>query len=248
MSPGGIGVFYPSITVLLGCAALVWAYFQQRKRDAMLATPTRTCAEIAEYDQPVTCEVKGTAGPGPQGPVQAPFSGRPCVWHHTKVTVRYEHHEQRDGKTVTTTRERTVHDKTYGAPFSVRDATGEIIVVHDGERVDHVAKSLSHFERAGTDVDLFGLRLRVNLSNVKGHQYEEWIIPDGQPMYVLGGAAAENGRLVMRRPAEVPFVISTRSEEALSSALRIRYLTGYILGGAVIAAGLIWLAVKSING
>ncbi|MEV5748194.1 GIDE domain-containing protein [Actinoallomurus sp. NPDC052308] len=241
-------MLYPSILVLLGVAALIWAYVQQRKRDAMLATPTRTCAEIAEYAQPVTCEVKGTAGPGPQGPVQAPFSGQPCVWHRTKVTVRYEHHEQRDGRTVTTTRERTVHDKTYGAPFSVRDATGEIVVIHGGRSIDNVTKSLSHFERAGTDVDLFGLRLRVNLSNVKGHQYEEWLIPAGQPMYVLGGAAAENGRLVMRDPAEGPFLISTRSEEALSSALRIRFLTGYILGGAVIVGGLIWLVVNLING
>ncbi|MCO5996105.1 E3 ubiquitin ligase family protein [Actinoallomurus rhizosphaericola] len=238
----------PLIVVLLGVAVLGWAYVQQRRHTAMAATPTRTCAEIAEYERPVTCEVKGTAAPGPRGPVTAPFSGRPCVWHRTKVTVRYEHHEERDGKTVTTTRERTVHDETYGAPFSVRDATGEITVVHEGRSVDHVARSLSHYEPAGTEVNLFGLHLRVNFSNVKGHRYEEWIIPDGQPMYVLGAAAAEDGRLVMRDPATGPFLISTRSEEALSAALRARFLTGYVLGGAVIAGGLIWLAVKLIHG
>lgn len=238
----------PLIVVLFGLLIAGWAYLQQRKRDAMHATPTRSCAEIAEYDRPVTCEVKGTAAPGPAGPVQAPFSGQPCVWHRTKVTVRYEHHEYRDGERRTTTRERTVHDETHGGPFGVRDATGEIVIVHDGEPVDGAAQSLSHYEPAGRDVNLFGLRLRVNFSNVKGHRYEEWIIPRDQSMYVLGAARAEDGRLVMRRPGAGPFLISTRSEEQLSSSLRLKFIFGYVAGGAVIAGGLAWLAIKLING
>jgi hypothetical protein len=170
------------------------------------------------------------------------------VWHRTKVTVRYEHHEYRDGERRTTTRERTVHDETHGGPFGVRDATGEIVVMHDGERVDGAAQSLSHYEPAGSDVNLFGLRLRVNFSNVKGHRYEEWLIPQGQSMYVLGAAMAKDGRLLMRRPDADPFIISMRSEEQLSSSLRLKFIFGYVAGGAVIAGGLAWFAVRLING
>ena len=238
----------PLIVFLLGLAPVAWGYVQQRKYDAMHATPTLGCAEIAAGGRLVTCEVKGTAVPGPQGTVQAPFSERPCVWFRAKVTVRYEHHEHRDGRRRTTTREKTVHDETHGSPFGIQDAGGQILVMHDRHPVDGAPRTVSHFEPAGHDVNLFGLHLRVNLSNVKGHRYEEWIVPAGQPMYALGAAGPDGDRLVMRRPADDPFIISARSEEELSKSLRINFYAGYILGGALIAGSLIWLAIKTING
>jgi hypothetical protein len=242
-----IRFFIPLVLAAGGLRFVFRAYVRQRKRRAMGATPTVTCAEIAEYDEPVVCEVKGAAVPGPEGPVQAPFSQRPCLWHRTAVTVRYEHTETRDGKTETTTRERTVHDETHGAPFAVRDAAGEILLVHDGEAVDQPPQTLSHYERAGRDVNLFGLSFRVNFSNVKGHRYEEWIIAQGQPLYVLGAAMAEDGRLVLRRPDTGPFIISTRSEEELAASLRVDLLWGYILGGVLLAASLIWLVLELMH-
>ncbi|GAA0367208.1 E3 ubiquitin ligase family protein [Actinoallomurus spadix] len=233
--------------LVIGLPPVVRAYLRQRRHRAMRATPTRTCADIAEYDEPVTCEVKGTAVPGPGGPARAPFSGRPCVWHRTKVTVRYEHTEYRDGKSETTTRERTVHDEVHATPFAVRDHTGEITIVHDGEPVDEPSRSLSHFERAGRDVNLFGLRFRVNFSDIQGHRYEEWIIPVDQPLYVLGAAAAGDTGPVMRRPEKGPFIISTRSEEELSSSLRFGSYLGYIGGGLSLAASLVWLVLELVH-
>ncbi|MCO6011496.1 E3 ubiquitin ligase family protein [Actinoallomurus purpureus] len=237
----------PVLLAVAGVPMVFRAYVQQRKRRAMRATATVTCAEIAEYDEPVVCEVKGTAVPGPDGPVHAPFSGQPCVWHRTKVTVRYTHTEHRDGTTETTTRERTLHDETHGAPFAVRDDAGEIIIVHDGEPVDEPPQSLSHYEQAGGDVNLFGLHFRVNLSNVKGHRYEEWVIPQSQSLYVLGAAMAADGRLVMGRPDAGPFIISTRSEEELSASLRGGLFRAYLIGGALIAASLIWLLLEMVH-
>ncbi|GAA4634475.1 E3 ubiquitin ligase family protein [Actinoallomurus vinaceus] len=237
----------PLLLAVVGLPLVLRAFVQQGKRRAMHATPTVTCAEIAEYDEPVVCEVKGTAVPGPGGPAQAPFSGQPCVWHRTKVTVRYERTQTRDGKTETTTHEETVHDETHGAPFAVRDIAGEVLIVHDGEPVDRPAQSLSHYERAGRDVNLFGLSFRVNFSNVKGHLYEEWIIPQGRSLYVLGAAMAEDGGLVMRRPHADPFIISTRSEEELSASLRLGLYVGYIAGGALLAASLIWLVLELVH-
>ncbi|WP_433180181.1 GIDE domain-containing protein [Actinoallomurus sp. CA-150999] len=237
----------PLVLAASGVRFLFEAYVQQRKRNAMRAAPTVTCAEIAEYDEPVVCEVKGTAVPGPEGPVRAPFSQQPCVWHRSTVTVRYQDTETRDGRTETTTRERTVHDQVHGAPFAVRDAAGEILLVHTGEEVDEPPQSLSHYERAGRDVNLFGLSFRVNFSNVLGHRYEEWIVAPGQPLYVLGAAMAEDGRLVMRRPDTGPFIISTRSEEQLSTSLRVDLIWGYVLGGVLLAAGLVWLVLELMH-
>lgn len=238
----------PTIAFLVGLGLAVWGYVEQRKRDAMAATPTLSCAEIAEEERPVTCEVKGAAVPGPEGAIDAPFSRRPCVWYHAKVSVRYEHHEYRDGKRHTTIRERTVHEDTYRGPFGVDDDTGQILVVHDGEAIDSAPRSLRHFEPAGQEVNLFGLSFRVNFSDVKGHRYEEWIVPPGHPMYVLGAACAQDGRLLMRRPDSGPFIVSAQSEEELSKDLRIRSLAGYVGGGVLMAGSLVWLAIKLING
>ncbi|MGI5230915.1 GIDE domain-containing protein [Actinoallomurus sp. CA-142502] len=238
----------PLIVFIVGLAVLGWGFLQQRKRDAMAATPTLTCAEIGSGAGPVTCEVKGAATPGPHGPVTAPFSGRECVWYHAKVSVRYEHHEYRDGRRRTTTRERTVHDETCPVPFGVKDATGQILVRHEGASVDGAHQSVQRFEPAGQNVNLFGLNIRVNFSDVKGHRYEEWIVPPGQPMYVLGAAGVENRQLTMRSPDGSPFIISTRSEEQLSGRLRTSMYVGYTGGGVVILGSLVWLAVKAFGG
>lgn len=238
----------PLIVFVIGLGVLAWGFFQQRKRDAMDATPTLTCAEIAAGAQPVTCEVKGAATPGPHGMVRAPFSGRECVWFRAKVTVRYEHHEYRDGRRHTTTREETVHDDTCPVPFGVQDATGQILVLHERASLDGAPQSVQRFEPAGQNVNLFGLNLRVNFSNVKGHRYQEWIVAPGQPMYVLGAAGVENRQLTMRKADGSPFIISTRSEEELSRRLRLNMYIGYIGGGVVMAGGLIWLAIKTFQG
>jgi hypothetical protein len=238
----------PVVVFVIGLAVLAWGFFRQRKRDVMDETPTLTCAEIAAGAQPVTCEVKGAATPGPHGMVKAPFSGRDCVWYRTKVTVRYEHHEYRDGRRHTTTREETVHDDTCPVPFGVQDGTGQILVLHERASLDGAPRSVERYEPAGQNVNLFGLDFRVNFSNVKGHRYEEWIVPAGHPMYVLGSAGVQDRRLTMRRPDGSPFIISAISEERLSSRLRVQMYVGYIGGGVLMAVGLIWLAVKTFHG
>ncbi|WP_329239746.1 E3 ubiquitin ligase family protein [Actinoallomurus sp. NBC_01490] len=238
----------PVVVFVIGLGLLGWGFFRQRKRDVMDATPTLTCAEIAAGAQPVTCEVKGAATPGPRGAVRAPFSGHECVWYRAKVTVRYEHHEYRDGRRHTTTRERTVHDDTCPVPFGVQDGTGQILVLHEGASLDGASQSVERYEPAGQNVNLFGLNLRVNFSNVKGHRYQEWIVPPGQPMYVLGAAGVQDRQLTMRRPDGSPFIISAISEEQLSRRLRIEMYVGYIGGGVVIAGSLVWLAIKALHG
>lgn len=46
-------------------------------------------------------------------------------------------------------------------------------------------------------------------------------------MYVLGAAGVDDRWLTIRRPADSPFIISTRSEEELSGRLRTQmYITG----------------------
>jgi hypothetical protein len=77
-------------------------------------------------------------------------------------------------------------------------------------------------------------------SSYRSYHYEEWTIPAGQGLYLLGAAAYDGRRLVMRRPVtepgrERPFIISTRSEKQLRRQAMLLMAGGYGLGGLLLA-------------
>ncbi|NYE45109.1 hypothetical protein HDA32_000229 [Spinactinospora alkalitolerans] len=233
----------------------------RRRRLALLDTPTMTCAQLAEATagaRAVVSEVVGQAEPGPAGPLTAPFSGSPCVWYRTEV-VRHYRKRVRDGKGNhrTQNRRETVEKNASHQPFQIRDTTGRVAFDPAGADVDSPAKSHQRYERGSqrrataqaaqggsggiAQVAEQAVRWLGDGSGTKGYTYREWILRPEQRLFALGQVRPHGSELVMSRPDDRPFVLSTRSEEALlkNDWLFQRICFGGALALAVAAMGIL---------
>jgi hypothetical protein len=133
------------------------------------------------------------------------------------------------------------------APFSVEDESGAVGVRLEGAEVDAervVERFESHAEPEGPVVSFAGeTRQLEGGTGTIGYEYTESILPPNRPVYVLGvvqedgqigadsrpvdepprslllGQGGEVGYLPSRADAERRFIVSHRSEEALTQAL-----------------------------
>jgi hypothetical protein len=188
-------------------------------------------------------------------PLRAEISEEACVWYRSTVTREYEEHYQEkdsEGRSRTGTRRgsEVVSKNERSVPFSLRDESGVIEVDPDGAKIDgdHV---VSRFEPAnGGNLVLGSLRLdlasMIGLGGRRtlGYRLEEWAIPIGKRLYVIGEAVDSDGRLHMRKPkdSKLRYIISCKSEEELVKGARGLSL-GLTIGAAVLLAGATSLAV-----
>ena len=168
-------------------------------------------------------ELSGVADAGPGGLLTAELSGTPCVWHHHKVSRRWEERTRdRDGHHRTRTRTEVVTENRSREPFVLRDEHGEVLVVPE-TAVDRPRKVHSEFrpatERDGTSITLGSLSVRLPSSReTLGYEYEEWVLTPGTPLFVQGEATDRQGRLEVRDSPAGPLLVSTRTEQELTSA------------------------------
>lgn len=239
---------------VVGVVLLVVALLAQRKYAAMRATKTLTVTELAARPpgDGLTCEIKGTAEPGPAGKLTGPMSGRPCVWFHTKVEERWhEYRRDSDGHRHRSTHHRTLREDTSPPHFAVRDTTGAVVVNLNGTTVDSPVNSHHHAEPARHGDGLAGMAVEF-LSSKRDHEivYSEAIVPPGHSIYALGKGAPDprTGAVTLVEPDSGPYIISTRSEEQLSRKAVLRMRVCYIGGGVLFLGGGIALAVITIIG
>ncbi len=225
---GGIGLFS-------------YGFVLSRRQHLIESIPTSTVRSLAIG----LVEVFGTAeAQGP--PLSAPFSQTPCVLYSYTVE---EHRGAGKGSHWV-----TIAKGTSEQPFSVRDATGAILVVpHNAELLVSTDRtyrndwlgSLPHDARAGLK------RLGIETDGWLGQKAlrcAEAFIRPGEPVYVLGTAQEnpaavdrlENAeRLYIGSYPDESFMISDRSERELLGQLRWKVLAMLYGGPAVTVACLV---------
>jgi hypothetical protein len=219
------------ITTLVGVLAIGLAggaaYFLWKRRSALAlmdATRTITAAEAATLGTPAgtTVELYGIALS--DSPLLSPGTGTPCVYYRYKVE-EYQVRRVYDSDSIGGTRNEgqwcTVLDTSQVDPFQLKDSSGTIEVLPGGAEM----VALEMLDSAGE-----GPQAESPLGNVAamvtgGHSMEgrrrvsEWVVPMGQPVYVLGpvvqtplGPRIEN--------AQDRFIISVKPEQALSRSFK----------------------------
>lgn len=217
--------FLPYLGLLLAALCLAGAFRSGRRRRWIDNLPT--CKTTGVFIGMV--ELKGTAESA--RPLTSYLAEQPCVHYQWSVDEHWsrtvtETYTDSDGKTKTRTRHEsgwtTVAHGGEMIPFLLRDDCGTILVRPEGAQIE--AASLFG-ETCGLGDPLYygkGPQGAVSDSDHR-RRFVEQGIPLGTPLYVVGQARERQDVVAPEIAAdpEVPlFLISTRSEEQVSSAMK----------------------------
>jgi hypothetical protein len=239
------------VLVVIAGGAAFFAVRQRRDVGTMDSTHTTPCGDVTGGAVPAggRCEVAGTAAAGPGGLLTAPLTGQPCVWYRTTTVMRYWEYEWR-GTGEDRTKQRvqkteTVADDVSEQPFAVVDTTGSALVAPAqadivdptvaAQRFDHESATVA----GGTVERVLGHLAQLGAQGgVDGYERTERVLAEGTPLFVMGEFAAGTiGKGGGR------FVISTRSEEQLTTSAR-RTAALATVGSAVAAvAGIAFVVI-----
>jgi hypothetical protein len=239
-------VIFILVGVALWVAAGVVLYFRGRakgKAAAMGAIETSGAAGAAGLSPGSLVEVKGTLRC--EAPLESEMAGETCAYYSSRVIREYVREDHDDDDVGSDRRSETISHIERFAPFSVEDAMGSVPVNAEGAEVD-AKEVVDRFERhtGGSSITIAGAT--INLGGGErtiGFRHVEAILPVDAPVYVLG-PVLDDGTIGAPDPeGEDRFVVSHRSEEALTRQLGrdARLLTFIAAGLAVL--GLVFLAV-----
>lgn len=250
------------IFIPAGLAALAVLFFflgrgQGRKAYDMQTTETSSAADLVRLASDIAKEIgAGSLAQAAElkgaiecdAPLSAEMSGTGCVWYRSVVTREYEEpytEQDSDGKTRSGTRRgsETVSSNERRVSFRVRDATGACEVDPEGAAMDG-ERVLSRFERGDQGPSLSFGGLTVRLGGIGpgrrtiGYRLEEWAVPTGRTVYVLGEARDDGGRLRVAKPSAKGgrFLVSLKTEEELVRAAKSGSTTLTVLAGLFAAA------------
>ncbi len=235
-----------------GLFAVVYAARVQRHRRVIRRTPTVRSDEVAARataNGGARCEVTGVTEAGPDGPLTAPLSGISCVWYRVQVLRR----EPRGFLRLNPGFPQVTLDARSARQFVVRDAAGTVPVQPKGADVLAGPRVFSEKARAPwipSELAAHPLAAWAGRITAAGHELEpetgvvyhvrEWVLPAGQPVYVLGSAGYEHpaGRAVVRTPAHgEPYWIGLGSERDVLRRLTRGMLLGYGAGALLAVVG-----------
>lgn len=250
------------ISIVLVFAGKAWG----KKALYMASIDTSLTKEITDLAQDVAKEI----GPGSfnrlvelKGVVEcdqslkAEMSGEACVWYRSVVTREYEEtytERDSDGNSRTSTRRgsETVSSNERSTIFNLRDATGVIAVDPQKASIDPV-KAMSKFEKgeltSGFSIGSFKFSFNQpgHGRRTIGYKIEEFILPLGKELYVLGEARDEGNRLLVSKPSDKSskFIISVkRKEELIKNAQGSQ--KGFSIAAVVLGIGAVILAVFGV--
>jgi len=243
------------VCLVLAGGAAGYAWWMHRRHEALAAVETSTCGQMRQLADAAgvsagpgvfrqRCELAGVARAAHVGTVNAPQSGRECVWYRTKVTHEYwdwewerdsdgDRHRERKRKS------RVLSDDKSDVPFSVDDGTGQAVVYPDDADIDSPIEVLDQFDRAPEPQGFLNIiKDSLDDEDTIGYRREEWIIPLEQRLFVQGEVTDEGGKLMLRKPDKGPFQVSTRSEQELVKEAQFGRKWATVGGSALAAVGL----------
>lgn len=204
----------------------------------VLQSASREVAPVGAFQH--KCEVVGVAEPRPEGPLRSQLTGSQCVWYRYVVTRHYEHVTHQNGRRRVRRRAEQLTETNSWESFGLRDSQGQLIGVDPGgSQIDEPQQTVQEFEpHRPSGPTMFGLQLpnAFGRNGTTGYTYEEWIVPPGRRLYVLGEVNDRAESLMIGKPADGGhFIVSTRSEQELRDHRRKRHRK---LSFAVLAAAL----------
>jgi E3 ubiquitin ligase len=252
------------VCLALAAAAGGYAWWQHRKHQELTTVEGTTCGELRQLADAVSvsegagmfrqrCELSGTAQPAYVGTVNAPQTGRECVWYRTKVTHEYWDYEweERNGRRVRERHRRsdTIKDETSDIPFALDDGTGKAIIHPEQADVHAPHEVLDELEEDRSNPGLLGLLGQSFLGNDEtiGYRREEWIVPVGTTLFVQGEVTDEDRELRLRKPEKGTFRISTRSEAELMKESEAGRKWGVVAAGGLAVVGLVLVVLGALG-
>lgn len=148
----------------------------------------------------------------------------PCVYYKTIVTREYqkERPDQRNGRDRPERHSEIIGRHEQSTLFRLRDHQGEIEVNPLGAEIEAV-QVLDELRPAdkphafAVSLGFLSLNWRFGNSTTVGYRYQEWVLPLGQPVSVVGMASDQGGVLRLQKPQnrEQKFIISLSFEDQL---------------------------------
>lgn len=233
---------------VLATVALAFAFAAWRREgtaNVIHATPTSKAAEVADQHRLATIGAVGFGEPielygtlESDEELFAPYSQTACVAYDFTIN---EERERRVGSVRYGRMQETNGFDTHGRRVQrcyIADSTGRTAVDLTDAQIELI-ETVARYER---------------FTGLKGEEREiwreEWALPLGRPVYVLGYlTTADDAPLVARHPLDPdrPFLVSYRDERAVLGRTRTRayllYLAGGLSGGAAVVCLLFGLGV-----
>lgn len=189
-------------------------------------------------------ELKGVAGSS--APLKAPYSERDVAYYDAELYQVYEEMETYTDEKGThqrmVRRENRMSGQKSPGPIVLKDAaTGDeayIEITEHGMQLDTL-KILDKFEPQN-NMQQYGFFSSFVFNpmgaRTLGFRMVERAIPIGQPLYVLGDAYLENGRLNVGKPHDKkkPFIVSVKNENDLIQSNKTGAALA-LVGGIVLA-------------
>ncbi len=113
-----------SLAGMIGVVGLVLTVINWNDRrliHALATVPVLTCADLLTGPLPKRVLVEGRTVPGPDGPLRAPLSGRPCVWSRAEAQAYVHDDEWKNKKGV-------VWHHEQPSFFQLRDHSATVMV------------------------------------------------------------------------------------------------------------------------
>jgi hypothetical protein len=205
--------------VLISCGGFLFGVYlaasQFWKMRQIIMTPTSPIRSLKRGGMGGTqVEVKGRIRAVEF--LRAPMSGQPCVWYQSTKKMRINDYDEM--LEVMKERVEVLEEKIDFKRFHVEDATGKILILPEGAKVEGkmvVQKEKRHHVQ--DEGFLSSLRLTRPEAKILADIEEESILPVDEPVYVLGEASmnGEHIRNYLQKDDSSDFFISIRTEEEM---------------------------------
>ena len=239
----------------------------RQRQHQMITTETMTVEELQALCDAASeaagagffrqkCEVVGVSAHGPDGPLTSDLSSTECVWHRHVVTRKYWKTERRrdsDGsyRSRRVEKQEKVAAREADQPFTVTDRTGSILVHPTDGALQDMRKVVDRFEphddadeRTELSFGTFSFKLPTSRrEGTIGYRYEEWALPAGRELYVLGEVNDERGELAFTAPD----LVTTKDEETLLRESRNRERFALIGGCVAAVVGVVLILVDVLG-
>ncbi len=220
------------LLLLMAAAFYYWSVSGERRSQRIKQIQSTKCKDI---EPGRLTEVKGTLKI--LTPLQVPERPGECAYYRIErqqlcSAVRRE----ADGRIHTTDKWETIEDRTEARRFLVEDESGSVLVdLRQDTEVD-APLIVDRHEEGGKKGGGFGLSLSVGGRPV---ETKVWALVSGQPLYVLGQAEREGGKIVLKSGADKLLVSYKSEEELLRSTqqdITLGKVVAVLLAGAAAAA------------
>jgi uncharacterized protein YjeT (DUF2065 family) len=231
---------YLAIVMFFGGLFLFVRGFTWRKQlQQVLHTPTSKVRSIAMG----AVELFGKARMRRQ--IMSPLTKTPCAYYH--MTIEEYRVEGKSKRWVTVDEDASVER------FYLVDETGEVLIDPAEAEIDIPMTTESRSGRGkdpSTTIIAYLKSEKLAYEGVFGMnkdlRFREYLIKEGDPLYILGTAkknpavkgAVTNAGSILIAKGEEHFLISAKKEEEVLSALRGKVFGGWVGGGLLAAGGL----------